>query len=309
LSGGTDGNAPTAVDYRGTTTAAGLHTGIKSLEDIDQISIIAAPGATDQIVQNALIEQCERLKDRFAILDPAPKAGNQAPQPTDVLNQRALYDTKYAAIYYPRLIVEDPTDPLGVAEVRIPPSGHMAGIYARTDIDLGVHVAPANQVVRGILDLELIINKETQDILNPKNINVIRDFRSDGRGIRVWGARCVTSDTEWKYVPVRRLFIFMEESLAEGTQWVVFLPNDEPLWERVKQSVENFLTRLWRDGALQGAKPEQAYFVKVDRTTMTQDDIDNGRLIMIIGVAPVKPAEFVIIRIGQWTGGTEVTES
>lgn len=303
--GGSEGNPPTALDYRGTTTAGGLHTGIKALEDIDQVSIIAAPGATDQLVQNALIEQCERLKDRFAILDPAPKGGNQAPLPSDILNQRSLYDTKYAALYYPRLML---FDPIANQNIPGPPSGHMAGIYARTDIELGVHVAPANQVVRGITDLELTINKENQDILNPKNVNVIRDFRADGRGLRVWGARCITSDTEWKYVPVRRLFIFLEESLDEGTQWVVFLPNDEPLWERVKQSVENFLTRVWRDGALQGAKPEEAYFVKVDRTTMTQDDIDNGRLIMIIGVAAVKPAEFVIIRIGQWSGGSQVTE-
>lgn len=303
--GGTDGNPPTAADYRGTTTAGGLHTGIKALEDIDQVSIIAAPGATNQLVQNALIEQCERLKDRFAILDPAPRGGNQPPLLTDALNQRNLYDTKYAALYYPRLMLFDP-----ISETNIPgpPSGHIAGIYARTDIELGVHVAPANQVVRGITDLELVINKENQDILNPKNVNVIRDFRADGRGLRVWGARCLTSDTEWKYVPVRRLFIFLEESLDEGTQWVVFLPNDEPLWERVKQGVENFLRRVWRDGALQGATPEEAYFVKVDHTTMTQDDIDNGRLIMIIGVAAVKPAEFVIIRIGQWSGGSQVTE-
>ena len=211
--GGTDGNPPTAADYRGTTTAGGLHTGIKALEDIDQVSIIAAPGATNQLVQNALIEQCERLKDRFAILDPAPRGGNQPPLLTDALNQRNLYDTKYAALYYPRLMLFDP-----ISETNIPgpPSGHIAGIYARTDIELGVHVAPANQVVRGITDLELVINKENQDILNPKNVNVIRDFRADGRGLRVWGARCLTSDTEWKYVPVRRLFIFLEESLDRG---------------------------------------------------------------------------------------------
>jgi uncharacterized protein len=303
--GGSDGNAPLAADYRGTTTGTGLHTGIKALEDIDQISIIAAPGATDQLVQNALIEQCERLKYRFAILDPAPKAGDAAPLPPDVLKQRQQYDTKYAALYYPRVMAYDP---IAGADIPTPPSGHVAGIYARTDIDLGVHVAPANQVVRGIEGLELIINKENQDILNPMMVNVIRDFGEEGRGIRVWGARCTTSDSEWKYVPVRRLFIFLEKSLDVGTQWVVFLPNDEPMWERVKQAVTDFLTTVWRDGALQGTKPEQAFFVKVDRTTMTQNDIDNGRLIMIIGVAPVKPAEFVIIRIGQWAGGSQVTE-
>jgi phage tail sheath protein FI len=303
--GGSDGNPPTAADYRGTTTGAGLHTGIKALEDIEQISIIAAPGATDQLVQNALIEQCERLKYRFAILDPAPKAGDAAPLVPDVIKQRQQYDSKYAALYYPRVMA---FDPIANTDIPAPPSGHMAGIYARTDIELGVHVAPANQVVRGIEGLELTINKENQDILNPIGVDVIRDFGAEGRGIRVWGARCITSDSEWKYVPVRRLFIFLENSLDQGTQWVVFLPNDEPLWERVKQAVTDFLTTVWRGGALQGTKAEEAFFVKVDRTTMTQNDIDNGRLIMIIGVAPVKPAEFVIIRIGQWAGGSQVSE-
>lgn len=306
LAGGSDGTAPTDLEYVG-GGAAGSRTGIRALEDIDQISIIAAPGRSKQLVQNALIEQCERLKDRFAILDPEPKSSNVAPDLTDIQNQRGLYDTKYAAFYYPRLMV---TSPLSGEDVPIPPSGHLAGIYAHTDIERGVHKAPANEVIRGITGLELTINKESQEILNPSpnNINVLRDFRADGRGYRVWGARCITSDTSWKYVPVRRLFLFLEESLDQGTQWVVFEPNDEPLWARVRQSVTNFLTRVWRDGALQGATPEEAFFVKCDRTTMTQDDIDNGRLIMIIGVAPVKPAEFVIIRIGQKVGGAEITE-
>ena len=304
--GGSDGSAPSETQYLGGGDP-GSRTGIKALEDIDQISIIAAPGIVGQNVQNALIEQCERLMDRFAILDPKPKTGNVAPDLNDIQSQRNLYDTKYAAFYYPRLMV---TNPLTEIVIPIPPSGHMAGIYARTDIERGVHKAPANEVVRNILGLELTINKAEQDILNPSpvNINVVRDFRASGRGYRVWGARCITSDTIWKYVPVRRLFIFLEESLDEGTQWVVFEPNDEPLWARVRQSVTNFLTRVWRDGALMGTKLEEAFFVKCDRTTMTQDDIDNGRLIMIIGVAPVKPAEFVIIRIGQKTGGAEIEE-
>jgi phage tail sheath protein FI len=305
---GSDGTAPPAdTDYKGTDGGPGNRTGIRALEDIDQISIIAAPGLAAQIVQNALIEQCERLKDRFAILDPKPKASDLAPDLNDIQLQRNLYDTKYAALYYPRLRVYDL---LSDKDISIPPSGHMAGIYARTDIERGVHKAPANEVIRNITGYELTINKEAQDILNPSpvNINVLRDFRADGRGFRVWGARCITSDSDWKYVPVRRLFIFLEESLDQGTQWVVFEPNDEPTWARVRQSVTNFLTRVWRDGALMGATPEQAFFVKCDRTTMTQDDIDNGRLIMIIGVAPVKPAEYVIIRIGQWAGGSLAEE-
>ncbi len=308
LGGGSDGTAPpTDADYRGTDPGPGLRTGIKALEDIDQISIIAAPGITTQVVQNALITQCEELKDRFAILDPKPKTGNVAPDLNDVQAQRNLYDTKYAALYYPRLVAYDPVT---TTEIPVPPSGHVAGIYARSDVERGVHKAPANEVIGNITGLELTINKREHDILNPSpvNINVLRDFRSTGRGYRVWGARVITSDPDWKYVNVRRLFIFVEESIEQGTQWVVFEPNDEPLWARVRRSVTDFLTNVWRDGALQGRKAEEAFFVKCDRTTMTQYDIDNGRLIMVIGIAPVKPAEFVIFRIGQWAGGSEIAE-
>lgn len=302
--GGSDGTgSPAASDYVGVDNGPGTRTGLRALEDIDQVSIIAVPGITDQTVQNAMIEQCERLKDRFAILDPE----NKEQSLDEIIAQRQLFDSKYAAIYYPRVNVLDPLTDL---DLSIPPSGHMAGIYARTDIERGVHKAPANEVIRGITGLDLTINKGEQDILNPSpvNVNVLRDFRTDGRGYRVWGARCITSDTDWKYINVRRLFIFIEESIDQGTQWVVFEPNDEPTWARVRRTVSNFLTNVWRDGALQGKKPEEAFFVRCDRTTMSQDDIDNGRLIMIIGIAPVKPAEFVIFRIGQWSGGSDVQE-
>ncbi|MDH4100239.1 MAG: phage tail sheath subtilisin-like domain-containing protein, partial [Nitrospirota bacterium] len=174
----------------------------------------------------------------------------------------------------------------------------------RSDQERGVHKAPANETVRGAIDLEFNITKGEQDILNPRHINCIRTF--PGRGILVWGARTMVLDALWKYVNVRRLFIYLEESIDEGTQWVVFEPNDEKLWARVKQSITEFLTRVWKDGALMGKTVEEAFFVKCDRTTMTQDDIDNGRLICVIGVAPVKPAEFVIFRIAQWTGGAKV---
>ncbi|MBA4033260.1 MAG: hypothetical protein C0480_01455 [Bradyrhizobium sp.] len=172
-------------------------------------------------------------------------------------------------------------------------------IYARVDVDRGVHKAPANEVIRGITRIAADVTKREQDMLNPRNINVLRFF--PGRGNRVWGARCVTSDAAWKYINVRRLFIMIEESIDEGTQWVVFEPNDEPTWARVRLSITNFLTTQWRNGALQGAAANEAFFVKCDRTTMTQDDIDNGRLICVIGIAPVKPAEFVIFRIQQKT--------
>jgi phage tail sheath protein FI len=302
LGGGDDGTPPLDEAFIGDDLGPGLRTGIQALTDIDQVSIVAVPGKTSQPIIDALIIHCESLMDRFAVID-APEDVNIQ----EVQDYRSQYDTKYAAIYYPWITVRDPL----VRDNRnIPPSGHMIGIYARVDVERGVHKAPANEVIRGIVDLEQLINKREQDILNPSpvNINVLRDFRKSNRGLRVWGARCITSDTDWKYVNVRRLFIFVEESIDEGTQWVVFEPNDEPLWARVRQSVTNFLTRVWRDGALQGATAEEAFFVKCDRTTMTQDDIDNGRLIMLIGIAAVKPAEFVIIRIGQKAGGAEVEE-
>jgi hypothetical protein len=281
-------------------------TGLQSLRNLEEVSIVAIPGRTSVKIQNAVINHCELMRYRFAVLD-----GPQPPKDTltDVQTQRQQFDTKYAAIYYPWLVIPDPypTNLARVANYPIPPSGHMLGVYARTDIERGVHKAPANEVVKGIVGLQRLLNKEQQDILNPYpvNINVIRDFRTNNRGIRVYGGRVITSDSDWKYVNVRRLLIFIEASIDRGLQWVVFEPNAEPLWARVKRSASNFLTLVWRNGALEGTKPEEAFFVKCDRTTMTQTDIDSGRLICLIGVAPVKPAEFVIIRIGLWTAHAE----
>jgi len=277
-------------------------TGLHSLRNIEEISIIACPSRTSPQIQNALVTQCELMRYRFAVLD-----AQRPPNDTlaDVQNQRQQFDTKYAALYHPWLLIPDPypNSSVRIAEYPIPPSGHVVGIYARTDIERGVHKAPANEVVRGIIGLQRLLNKEQQDILNPYpvNINVIRDFRDNNRGIRVFGGRVITSDSDWKYVNVRRLLIFIEDSIDRGLQWVVFEPNAEPLWARVRRSISNFLTLVWRNGALEGTKVEEAYFVKCDRTTMTQTDIDSGRLIVMVGVAPVKPAEFVIIRIGLWT--------
>ncbi len=295
LGGGTDGTVPLDEAFIGVDNGPGQRTGIQALIDIDQISIVAVPGKSQQPIINALITHCETLKDRFAVIDPPANRNVQ-----QVQDYRNLYDTLYAAIYYPWLLNRDP---LLRADRAFPPSGHIIGIYARTDTERGVHKAPANEVIRGITGLELTINKGEQDILNPSpvNINVNRDFRLSGRGLRVWGARCMTSDTEWKYVNVRRLFIFLEELLDEGTQWAVFEPNDERLWARIRQSISDFLTRVWRDGALMGTQADEAFFVRCDRTTMTEDDILNGRLIVLVGVAPVRPAEYVIIRISQYT--------
>ena len=285
--------------------ATSQRRGLAGLEVIDEISLLCVPDEARpgmSAVTDEMVNQCERLKDRFAILSVDDRSGNigaAAPRPPR--------DSTYGAIYYPWIRV---VNPLTKDYPLIPPSGHVTGIYARTDIERGVHKAPANYEVRGMVardldgtrkPMEHIVTKGQQDLLNPRGVNVIRDFRADRRGIRVWGARTMSSDTQWKYVNVRRLFIFVEESIDEGTQWVVFEPNDEPTWARVRRSIGNFLTSVWRSGALMGTTAEEAFFVKCDRTTMTQDDIDNGRLICYIGIAPVKPAEFVIFRISQKT--------
>jgi phage tail sheath protein FI len=293
--------------YRGTNSdEPRLRTGIHALGNIRDISIVAVPGQSTVGVQQELINHCENDRYRFAVLDAhAPTRDTLV----DVQTQRQSFDTKYAALYHPWLTIPEPL-PANVASIRqlpIPPSGHMMGIYARVDNTRGVHKAPANEVVRGITGLTRSLNAREQDILNPfpKNINVIRDFREANRGLRVWGARCITSDSDYKYVNVRRLMIFLEASIDQGLQWVVFEPNAEPLWARVRRAISNFLTVVWRNGALEGTTVEQAFFVRCDRTTMTQTDIDSGRLICEIGVAPVKPAEFVIVRIGLWTASAD----
>jgi phage tail sheath protein FI len=295
LAGGDDDLGGLKVDdFVGIDGGSGKRTGIQALEDIDEIALCVVPGMWAETVQTALIDQCELLRYRFAILDP--------PDGESIDGIRAVrepFDTKFAALYYPWIRVRDP---LLDQSVDLAPSGHIAGIYARVDNDRGVYKAPANEVIQGI---DLIgglaqdVNKREQDLLNPNGINALRFFTN--RGQRVWGARTLSSNAAWKYINVKRLFIFVEHSLDKGTQWVVFEPNDENTWARVRQSITNFLTTVWIQGALQGAKPEEAFFVKVDLTTMTQDDIDNGRMIILIGIAPVKPAEFVIIRIQQKT--------
>jgi phage tail sheath protein FI len=296
LQGGADGDPIQLGDFEGSETLSGSKTGLLALEDIDEISLLCC--ADEHMVEgitSQLIAQCENLKDRFAILQAKINAGNAE-------NNDPPTDSKYAAFYFPWLRV---INPLTGASLLVPPGGHLAGIYARSDTERGVHKDPANEVIRGIDELQLKTNKQQQAILNPKGVNVLRFFK--GSGNLVWGGRTISKDPDWKYINVRRLFIFVEKSIERGTQWVVFEPNDEPLWARVRQSVSEFLRRLWMDGMLQGRSVEEAYFVRCDRTTMTQGDIDNGRLIMLIGIAPVKPAEFVIFRIGQWTGGSEVT--
>jgi phage tail sheath protein FI len=276
-------------------------TGIYAIENAMDVSIAAIPGQGTPAIQSALIAFCETSQAIFAVLDPMYPDSAIA----DVQAQRQTFDTKYAAIYYPWLTIPDPM-PANLALVPdfpLPPSGHVVGIYARVDDSRGVFKAPANEVVQGITGLTRTLVKGDQDVLNPapNNINVIRDFRPQGRGIRVWGARCITSDDNYKYVPVRRLLIFIEQSLNVGLQDVVFEPNTPQLWATVERLIENFLYTVFTSGAFAGATPAQSYFVRCDQTTMTPDDIDAGRLIALVGVAPAMPAEFVIIQIALMT--------
>lgn len=298
LNEGTNGNisSVSAAEFIGTDNGAGKRSGIQSFLDNDNVSIIAVPGITDPNVQLMLVAHCENTASRFAVLD-IPR---NAKKIDDVIAHRDIFDSNYAALYHPWLTVFDPLDKRNIA---IPPSGSMLGIYARSDNTRGVHKAPANEVVRACVGLDCQFNKGEQDILNPKGVNLIRSF--PGMGIRVWGARTVTSNPSWKYVNVRRLFIFIEESIKANTNWAVFEPNDEVLWVRVKRTIEVFLTGMWRDGSLAGTSPDEAFFVNIGHETMSQDDIDNGRLICVIGVAPVKPAEFVIFRISQKTSDAQ----
>ena len=309
LQGGNDGLLVGPDDLAGQDAdpddATKKGTGLAALGDVDDIAIVALPdGSTydDEddcfAAQSALVTHCENLRYRIAVVD-----GMQGSSISAIREFRGRFDTKYGALYHPWIEILDPTQrPAQGAPPQpllLPPSGFVCGIYARSDIARGVYKAPANEVVAGLTRFEANINKGRQDVLNPEGINALRFF--EGRGNRVWGARTMSSDPEWKYVNVRRLFIYLEHSIDKSTQWAVFEPNNEQLWANVRQAVSDFLYNMWRGGALMGTKPEEAFFVRCDRTTMTQNDLDNGRLIVLVGVAPVYPAEFVIFRIGQFT--------
>ena len=298
LTGGSDGSVQklTADTYLGKDDGPGKRTALQAFQENSSVSIMAIPGVTMPEVQSALIAFCENKKSCFAILD----IPMELTKTNDVANFRDMYDSTYAAMYHPWLQMFDAG---AKRPAYFPPSGAMAGIFARSDNERGVHDTTANEVVRGCTGLSCSYNNGEQDILNPVGVNLIRAF--PGRGIRVWGARTISSNGLWKYINVRRLFIYVEESIKASTNWVVFEPNSETLWSRVTRTIETFLATCWRDGALAGSSPDQAFFVECGPTTMTQDDIDNGRLICQIGIAPVKPAEFVIFRITQKTATGE----
>jgi len=294
LDGGLDGAEPTSAEY---ALALGE---IAALEDV---SIVATPGssayADAQAINGALISHAEaRRAYRIAVLDTPPEQ-----TPGQIRTLRGLMDSTRAALYYPWVVVSNPNARAGrediPRELALPPSGYVCGIYARNDVQRGVHKAPANEVVRSALRFEVDVNFGQQELLNPLGVNCLRLL--SGRGYRVWGARLISSDPEWKYVSDRRYFNYLEASIDRGTQWAVFEPNGERLWANIRQTISDFLYNEWRNGALLGVSTEQAYFVRCDRSTMTQNDLDNGRLVCLIGVAIIKPAEFVIFRIGQKT--------
>jgi phage tail sheath protein FI len=292
-----------ATDFEGDVAR---RQGMGGLSAVDEITMVCMPdamtlasnGDDSQLrdLQGKMIAHCEGAGDRMAILD-AP--ANLLPQ--EILEWRmnaAGYDSKFATLYYPWIEV---MDPLTNQPMLVPPSGHVAGVWCRTDSKRGVHKAPANEVVLGANGLGFQVTQAEQGGLNKVGINCIRAF--PGRGIRVWGARTLSSDPEWRYINVRRLFNYIAESIMEGTQWSVFEPNDERLWMQLRIAASNFLTRTWREGALFGATPEQAFFVKCDAETNPPEVIEAGQVICEIGIAPVKPAEFVVFRLSQYSAG------
>ncbi len=290
---------------------ASARTGFAGLEAVDEITMVAVPdlmsayrrGDIDaegvRTVQLAVMSHCEQMGDRVALLDSPP--GLSAQQMRAWRNEEAGYDSRYATVYYPWIKVFDPAT--GRNEM-VPPSGHVAGVWARSDTERGVHKAPANEVVRGAVDLEIRLSKGEQDLLNPIGVNCVRAF--PGRGIRVWGARTLSSDPAWRYLNVRRLFNYLEESILLGTQWVVFEPNDDRLWASISRNITAFLTEEWRRGSLFGQTAEQAFYVRCDRENNPQESIDLGQVVCEIGVAPVKPAEFVVFRLSQFSDSTSL---
>lgn len=293
LTGGSDGGKKGITDdvFMGVDGGPGKRTGLAAFKEISNVSIMAIPGVTSPAVQLALVTHCTNTGASFAVLD-VPK---DLTKPQDVLSHREKVDSDYAAMYHPWIQVYDA---LNKKPAYIPPSGAVCGIYARSDIERGVHKAPANEVIYNCIGLSCLYNKAEQDILNPAGVNLIRAL--PGQGIRVWGARTCSSNSLWKYVNVRRLFIYLEESIKSQTNWAVFEPNDEMLWARVGRTIRAFLRDMWRNGALVGQTEDQAFYVNIGRDTMSQSDILNGRLICEIGVAPSRPAEFVIFRITQF---------
>lgn len=316
-----ENDAPIAVGGDDFVGSESERTGINGLVVADEVTMVVCPdiitatrgadGTVDlvtwQAIQVAMIAHAEKSGDRLAVLDTPPGLGPSAAAAWR--SETAMYDSKFAALYYPWIKIGNPFAKPDNDEPKlltIPSSGHIAGIWARNDATRGVWKAPANEVVRGVLDVEMKITTVEQEQLNPIGVNCIRPFGA--RGTRVWGARTLSSDPSWRYVPVRRMFNFVEKTILMGTNWVVFESNDEALWQRVKRTINAFLIGLYRDGALAGTTPGDAFYVKCDAETNPPSSVDEGKLVVEIGIAPLKPAEFVIFRIAQWQGGAAAAE-
>ncbi|MGZ4572193.1 MAG: phage tail sheath family protein [Blastococcus sp.] len=288
------GDHPDAPDVD-TVAVSSVTAALETFKAIDEIAVVAVPGATTDDVQNAVLDHCENphLQDRFAVLD-----GRRTTEATRDAVQGGTRDSSYGALYHPWLQVYDP---VSNARLTVPPSGYVAGVFARVDTERGVHKAPANEVIRGALDVVTAVSREDQAGLNPEDINVIRRF---GGNVTIFGARTLAGkeDPEWRYVSVRRLFLFLRDSINAGVQWTVFEPNDAALWGKLRRNVGAFLTNVWRSGALVGATPQEAFFVRCDETLNPPEVQALGQVVVEIGVAVVRPAEFVIFRISQWAG-------
>lgn len=286
------GSGPCALNVQLKDYAGNSKCGLQGLVAIDEVSLLVAPDQVHprvdfrEALTNLLIQSCENSKDRFAILS--------TEQDFKITSNKLPDSTSYAALYHPWIRTGDSS---AKQEFLIPPSGHVAGVYARTDQERGVHKAPANELVIGAKSLQYAVSKTDQNILNRKGVNCIREFT--GRGIRIWGARTLNEETEFKYVNIRRLFIFLEQSIDKGTQWAVFEPNDESTWAKVRAVINDFLFKMWRSGVFAGKTPKEAFYIRCDRSTMSQNDLEEGRLVCEIGVAPVIPAEFVVVRISH----------
>jgi len=297
LTGGGDGSVPDSTDYGGETDEIKGSTGFAALEDVEDISIVLAPAAaahaaTHQAVVAEMEKHCRRMRYRVGIVD-----AQEGMALSEIRDFRSNFSSSQLALYYPWVEIADPTG--RQPTVTAPPAGFVAGVYANTDVTRGVHKPPANEPVLGVLRFSQEINRFQQELLNPNGINCLRSF--PGRGHRVWGARTLSDDPEWKYLNVRRYFNYLERSIEKSTQWAVFEPNGEALWANVRGAVEDFLFNEWKNGRLLGSAPREAYFVRCDRSTMTQNEIDNGIMVCVVGVAALKPAEFVVFRIGQKT--------
>ena len=288
--------------------AGAVADAVEHLTRLPEVSLVCAPGITDPAAQKAIIGHCEDMGDRFAVLDGAL---DDAPLKADgpLRTQRAGLLSKggYAALYWPWITITNPRPTAGQpAVLTVPPSGHIAGVMARTDARVGVHKAPANEPVRGALDLSYTLNDAEQGQLNAVNINALRRF--PGQPPLVWGARTLTDTTAWRYVNVRRLVAYVEDSIRQGVRWAVFAPNDVALWKGLERTITEFLTRVWEAGALFGRTAAQAFYVKIDEELNPASVRDLGQVVVEIGLAPTRPAEYVVVRFGLWTGGARVTE-